>query len=184
MVSLFARFFRVSDRSPFPAFLYRPSTILPMPANRMMSHARRRRLPMVLALLLTVPIMVACGSSDPASPGPGGGGGGNQNVTAVATPSGATVARGVTTSTTVVFSATGGLIIGGSLTINRQYGGIRVDQTSTQTSGTTITRVFAISADATVPAGTHEVRFVSPVTGFADGSSGTTVAVFRLTVTQ
>lgn len=154
-----------------------------MSPNRMMSQARRR-LPMVLAFLLTAPVLVACGSSDPASPGGGGGLGGNQNVTAVATPASATVARGVTTSTTVVFSATGGLIVGGSLTINRQYGGIKVDQTSTQTSGSTVTRVFAISADATVPAGTHEVRFVAPVTGFTDGSSGTTVAVFRLTVTQ
>ncbi len=141
---------------------------------------------MFLALLLAAPLLAGCGDSSDGGPAGLGGPPGNQTASAVATPSSGTIARGTTTSTTVVYSATGGLVIGSSYTISRQHSGISVDQTSTQTSGSTITKVYAIGADGTVPLGTHEIRFSTPVSGHTgDGPAVlNVVATFILTVTQ
>ncbi|MBL0939323.1 MAG: hypothetical protein IBJ03_10525 [Gemmatimonadaceae bacterium] len=146
-------------------------------------HAPFARRPILgLSLMVSVALLSACGGDDAPS-GPGGGQGTLQTASAIATPSAATVARGTPTNTTVVFTATGGLTIGSSFTINRQYAGLTVTQTSTSTSGTTITRGYTITADASVPAGAHQISFSTPVAGYTgNGSAPTAVAIFTLTV--
>ena len=88
------------------------------------------------------------------------------------------------TNTTVVYSTGGGLTIGSSFGITLQVSGIVVNQTSTQTVGSRITRGYSISADASVPIGAHQVKFSTPVAGYTGtGSAPTAVATFTLTVT-
>lgn len=71
-----------------------------------------------------------------------------------------------------------------ALNIRRQAVGITVNQISTQTVGSTITRVFAISPDVTVPAGLHEVRFEATVAGWTGSTTAPLPqATFSLTVT-
>ena len=124
----------------------------------------------------------ACGgSSDDGLTGPDGG---NQTATAVASPAGATVSRGGTTTVTVVFSATGGLNIS-KIVVSREYVGISIKESSTQTRGTTITRVFTIGADDSIPIGAHEVSFTPSVSGIRGYlNPQITNAIFTLTVTQ
>ncbi|MCC6244177.1 MAG: hypothetical protein IT353_15145 [Gemmatimonadaceae bacterium] len=142
------------------------------------SLSSRRFLARCAALL----VIVGCGGSD--DPGTGPGGGNNQTASAVATPASGTIARGATVNTTVVFTATGGLTIGSSFGLTRQFSGISITQTSSQVAGSTITKGYALSADASVPTGTHEVRFSTPVSGYTgSGSAPTAIAVFSLTVT-
>lgn len=147
-----------------------------------MTAFRDKRVFHYLVVILASAQIGACGgSSEEPGLGPQGN---NQTASAVATPASATAARGATANTVIVFSATGGLTIGSSFGINRQFAGIAVNQTSTQTTGSVITRSYAISADATVPIGVHEVRFSTPVTGYTgSGTAPTAVAVFSLTVT-
>ncbi len=146
-----------------------------------MSSNHERRVYPFLVLCFVTTLVAACGGS---SDDPGittFQGGERQTATATATPSSGTIARGATTSTTVVFAATGGITFTSTGTY-KQYSGISVDFTSTQTVGTTITRTYTIGADASVPAGVHEVRFTAPISG-ATGTVSTPVAIFRLTVT-
>jgi hypothetical protein len=142
----------------------------------------RERFAFTLPAVLVALSVVACGGSDgdgPTDPDPVP----TQGATAVATPNGAVISRGgATTSVTVVFTAIGGVTIN-SITINKQYPGITVTQTSTQTSGNVITRVFAIGADNTVPLGTHEIRFTPAISG-ATVTPQVTIGRFNLTVTQ
>ena len=142
---------------------------------------RSRVRPTSIFPVLLIMFAAACGgSSDEGPAGPGEGN--NQTASAVASPVGATIARGGTTTVTVVFSATGGLTIS-QININRQFPGISVTQTSSQTVGTTITRVFTIGADNTVPVGTHDVRFSPSVSGNAGPlPPQITNATFTLTV--
>ena len=87
-------------------------------------------------------------------------------------------------SVTVVYTRTGGLTFK-STAVQRQYTGISITQTSTQTVGTTITRVYAISADETVPAGTHAVNFSAAIDNYTGtGVPPTPKAVFSLVVTE
>ncbi len=149
-----------------------------------MTRTPARAVARFLLLSFAAPLVLACGSSSD-STGPGPSGGNTQTASAVATPAGATVARGGATSATVVYSASSGLTIGSSFGIQRQYSGITVNQTSTQQSGNTITRVYSISPDASVPLGTTLVRFSTTVTGYTGtGTAPTSNADFSLTVTQ
>lgn len=142
------------------------------------------RAPPLLVLALIVSSLAACGgaSSDGGATGPGGRS--NQSATTVATPATATIARGALASTTIVYSTTGGLVLGGGGGINKQYAGITVNQTSTSGSGASITEVYSIGADATVPSGTHNVTFSKPLSGWTGTgpSSASTQVTFRLTV--
>lgn len=139
---------------------------------------------MFRVLALTVPLLFGCGDSDDPPTGPGGGGG--QTASATATPSSATIARGESATTTIVFSATGGLTIGSSFTINMPFDGISVTQISAQTVGSTITQVQEIGIDASTPLGTHEIHFSTPVSGYVGGAGGPTSvrATFTVTVTE
>lgn len=130
---------------------------------------------------MAAPIFLAC-SGGSTSPDPGGGGGGVQTqiASAVATPRNATIARGGSATTTVVYSASSNLTIS-SFNIQRQYDGISVTQTSNQGSGTNVTKAYSIGADATVPLGTHVVTFFIAVNG-ATSTVTTTKAEFSLTV--
>lgn len=149
-----------------------------------MYRRRVRTIAMYCFVSLVAPLVLACSGSDGISDPPTDNGN-DQTASAVATPSGATIAHGATTSATIVYSASSGLVIGSSFGIQRQYSGISVTQTSTQRSGNTITTVYTIGADATVPAGTHIVTFSTAVTGYTGtGSAPTAVAKFNLTVTQ
>lgn len=139
---------------------------------------------MFLVLFLAAPLVAGCGGSseDPTPAGPRVGN--DQTASAVATPSSATIARGATTTTTVVYVATGGLTRS-SFGINIPVPGISVTQNSSQTAGTAITRAYTIGADATVPIGIHAVRFSTPITGYTgNGVVPTASATFTLTVTQ
>lgn len=143
---------------------------------------RRARLASLFPALLLVAGAACGGSSD------GGPAGleeeGTQTALAVPSPSSATIARGGTTTVTVVFSTTGGLTVS-QINITRQYSGISVTQASSQTVGTTITRVFTIGADNTVPIGAHDVRFSPSVSGNTGSlPPQITNAIFTLTVTQ
>jgi hypothetical protein len=152
--------------------------------NRTMHRSRARITATYLFALIAAPLVLACSGTETIS-GTDGDNGGNQTASAVATPSSATIAHGGTTSTTVVYSASNSLTIGSSFSIQRQYSGISVTQTSTQQSGNTITKVYTIGADNTVPAGTHLISFSTPVTGYAgNGTAPTAFVQFSLTVTQ
>ena len=106
-----------------------------------------------------------------------------QTATATVTPTGATVTRGVSTNTTLVVTTTGGLTID-ALNIQRQWSGISISQVSTQTSGGTLTRVYAIAADANVPLGSHAINFRPSISGYTgSGVPPTPAAVFTITVT-
>lgn len=106
-----------------------------------------------------------------------------QTATATVSPTGASVARGVGTNITLVVTATGGLTIN-ALNIQRQWAGIAVTQVSTQTSGGTLTRVFTITPDASVPIGAHAVNFRPSISGYTgSGVPPTPNAVFTVTVT-
>lgn len=145
------------------------------------NHARRLSVSFLAAL--AVPLLLGCGSGD--SPTEPDGEGGDQTASATATPSSGSVATGEKVTTTIVFSATGGLTIGSSYTINRPLTGITVDQVSSETSGSTITKVYEIEVDATVPPGSYAINFSTPVHGYLAGGSGPTHvnATFTLTVT-
>jgi hypothetical protein len=142
----------------------------------------REQFAVTLVGLLMAMSVAACGGSDgngPTDPDPVP----TQGATVVATPNGAVISRGgATTSVTVVFTAFGGVTIN-SITIAKQHAGVTVTQTSTQTSGNVITRVFAIGADNTVPLGTHEIRFTPAISG-ATVTPQVTIGRFNLTVTQ
>lgn len=125
--------------------------------------------------------LVACSSDDgPTDPNPNPPG--SNGINTVATPPSATIARGGTTTTTVTFTTFGGATLG-STTINRQFAGITVTQTSTQTEGATTTRTYTIGADNTIAAGSHEIRFIPSVSGGANESTTINSATFVLTVT-
>ena len=146
-----------------------------------MSLNRLHRVRRFFALLLAAPLLTVCGGSSDGSTGPSGGE--TQTASATTTPASATVARGVKATTTVVFSQTGGLVIGNTYSVNRQYEGISVIQTSFQKTSSLITFVYEISADATVPAGVHNVYFSTPVTGYTgSGTSPSASTKFTLTV--
>ena len=145
-----------------------------------MTRTRARGIAGYFALSLALPVIFACsgGSTDPDPPG--GGGGELEFASVVATPTSATISKGGSTSTTVVYAASPGITYT-SFGIQRQYSGISVTQTSTQGSGTNVTRVYTIGADATVPTGTHIVTFSTGITG-AKNTVNHTNAQFSLTV--
>lgn len=142
-----------------------------------------RRVSLAVLFGLALPLLVSCGSSDDGGTGPKGVE--TQTASASISPSSATIARGGSTSVTVVYKATGGLVIGSSYGFNKQYEGISIDQTSSVTSGSTITTIYSVGADATVPTGTSDVRFSTPVSGYTGtGSVPTAIAAtLKLTVT-
>ncbi len=137
-----------------------------------------------MALALTILALTACGGSSSDDGGFGPREGANQSATTVATPATATIARGGSTSTSIVYSTTGGLTLGGGGSINKQYAGISVDQTGGSGSGASITEVYTIRADVSVPTGTHNVTFSKPVSGWTGSgpASAATQVTFRLTV--
>lgn len=148
-------------------------------------HIRRRFAPWLFVPFL-VPLLVAgCGGSSD-DPGTGPTGGGNQTFTATATPASATVARGGTTSTTLVYTVTGGLVLGGGMSINTPIQGFTINQTNAQTSASNVTLVQEVNVAASVPAGVYIIRFSKPLSGYT--GSGTVysaaTANFTLTVTQ
>ncbi len=145
-----------------------------------MTRIRVRGLNKFLLLSIAAPMVLACsgGSTDPEPPG--GGGGEIQFASAVATPKSATIAKGGTATTTVVYSASANLTIS-SNNIQSQQTGITINQTSNQGSGNNYTRAYSITPDATVPVGTHIVRFWIGVNN-ATSTVTTTVAEFSLTV--
>ena len=104
-------------------------------------------------------------------------------ASAAVTPLGATIARGGTTTATVVFTVTGGLRIN-KILVSRGYAGISIVDQSSKTVAGTITRVFTIGADNTIPPGAHQVTFKPSVTGYSgDQAPPIHNAVFTLTVT-
>jgi hypothetical protein len=139
---------------------------------------RRARLALAPALLL--PLVTACIKAEE-SLGPESLGA--QTAAAAVSPSGATIARGGTTTATVVFTVSGGLRIN-KILVSRPFAGITIVDKSTKTVGTTITRVFTIGADSTIPAGAHQVSFKPSVTGYSGSVPPITNAIFTLTVTQ
>ena len=87
-------------------------------------------------------------------------------------------------ASTVAITVTGGLKIEAILVL-RPYDGISIVDKSTKTVGNTVTRVFTIGADNTIPAGSYQVSFAPGVTGATgDVTPEITVANFTLTVTQ
>jgi hypothetical protein len=107
-----------------------------------------------------------------------------QTALAAVSPGGATIAQGQTTDATVAITVTGGLKIEAILVL-RPYDGISIVDKSTKTVGNTVTRVFTIGADNTIPAGSYQVSFAPGVTGATgDVTPEITVANFTLTVTQ
>jgi hypothetical protein len=107
-----------------------------------------------------------------------------QTALAAVSPGGATIAQGQTTDATVAITVTGGLKIE-AIIVLRPYEGISIVDKSTKMVGNTLTRVFTIGADKTIPAGTHQVSFAPGVTGSTgDVTPEITVANFTLTVTQ
>ncbi len=148
-----------------------------------MTLTRPLRLSGYLLVSMLAPMMLACsGSTEPDGGCDDCGPGEVQIASSVATPKNATIARGGATNTTVVYFASPNLRIT-AYQIQKQYGGITVNQTSTQGSGNNVTRAFTISADASVPLGTHIVNFWISVDG-ATNTVQTTRAEFSLTVTQ
>ena len=142
-----------------------------------------RRSSPVTCLLALLALVTACGASD-SSTAPDREE--TQVASASAAPTSASVARGGTTPVTVSYRATGGLVIGQSYTINMSVEGLTVNQVSSTTAGSTITTVYSVGANASVPIGTHTVRFSTPVSGYTGTGSVPTaiVATFSLTVTN
>ena len=143
---------------------------------------RKRRLSMFHVFFLAAPLFVACSGGE--SNGPGGDGGDNQTASATATPSSGTVTRGgATTATTLVQTTTGGLAQG-QTAIEKPFPGISVSSSTAATiSGSTRTQGFAIGASASVPVGSHTIRFTAPISGYTgNGSAPTSVATYTLTV--
>lgn len=105
-------------------------------------------------------------------------------ASAVATPSSATIVRGTGSATiTVVYSATADLVIGRSYTVQKQYGGIVVEQTNSTGSSPLITKTYMISADQTVPLGSHNINFSTTVDGYSgSGSVPSAHVAFPITV--
>ena len=141
----------------------------------------RRRLQLAAGFPAVVfAFAAACGGADeslaPQSRGP-------QTAAAAVTPLGATIARGGTTTATVVFTVTGGIRIN-KILVSRPFAGITIVDKSSKTVGTTITRVFTIGADASIPEGAHQVSFKPSVTGYSGSVPPITNAIFTLTVTQ
>lgn len=142
--------------------------------------ARRARLASMVPPLLFTFAMACGGSRESLAPESGGA----QTAAAAVSPAGATVARGGTTTATVVFTVTGGLRIN-KILVSRPFAGITIVDKSSKTVGTTITRVFTIGADTTIPAGSHQVSFKPSVTGYSGSvTPPITNAIFTLTVTQ
>ena len=147
-----------------------------------MIRSREPRLSMFHVLFLAAPLLAACSGGE--SNGPGGGGGEAQTATATVTPSSGTVTRGgATASTVLVQSTTGGLAMG-QTAIEKPFPGISVSpSTGTTISGSTRTGGYFIGASASVPVGTHTVRFTAPILGYTgNGTAPTSVATFTLTV--
>ena len=124
-------------------------------------------------------LVAACGGADeslaPQSYGP-------QTAAAAVTPAGATIVRGGTTTATVVFTVSGGLRIN-KILVSRPFAGITIVDKSSKTEGTTITRVFTIGADNSIPEGAHQVSFKPSVTGYSGSvAPPITNAIFTLTV--
>jgi hypothetical protein len=144
-----------------------------------MTLGRARFAPALTALLIA--LVAGCGGSDE-SLGPESAGG--LRAAASVSPLGATITRGGATTATVIFTVSGGLRIN-QIIVSRPFAGIRIVDKSSKTVGTTITRVFTISADSTIPSGAHQVSFKPSVTGYAgDIAPPITDAIFTLTVTQ
>ena len=133
---------------------------------------------------MIAPIMIACsGSTDPDDGGCEDCGTGEiQIASTTVNPKSATIARGGSTSVTANYTASPNLTISG-FHIQRQPTGIAVTQTSTSVSGNNGTRSYTISADNTVPIGTHVVSMWISVNN-ATSTVTTTRAEFSLTVTQ
>ena len=144
-----------------------------------MTRTRARGITRFFALSLALPMVFAC-SGDSTGPDEGGGPGELQFATAVATPKSATIAKGGSVSTTLVYTASPNITFN-SFTIQKQHAGISITQTSTQGSGNSITRVYSIGADATVPSGTHLIRFTMSISG-ATSTVNQTSGEFNLTV--
>ena len=133
---------------------------------------------------MIAPLMLACSSgTGPEEEGCDDCGSGERQVAeASINPKSATIARGGTMNATVTYSASSNLRITG-YNIQRQPTGISVTQTSTSGSGNNVVRSYAITADATVPVGTHIVRFWISVDN-ATSTVETTRAELSLNVTQ
>ena len=141
---------------------------------------RSGRLALVMPSLLFALVAACGGSQDTLGPAQLG----KPTASAAVSPAGATIARGGTTTATVVFTASGGLKIN-QILVSRPFAGITIVDKSSRTEGTTITRVFIIGADNTIPAGEHQVNFKPSVTGYTgDMAPPITNAIFTLTVTE
>lgn len=140
---------------------------------------RRLLVPCLAASLL----LTGCGGSSDDNGGTGPGGGPDQTFTATATPSSATVARGVKTATTLVFTVKGGLVLGGGMTINTPMEGFTVTEKSAETVGSTVTLVQEISADGSVPAGVYVIWFSKPLSGYTGSGTVYSAATTKFTVT-
>ncbi len=133
----------------------------------------------VLAALLFV-FVAACGGAEEAR-GPDQRAA--QTAAAAVSPGGATIAQGETTTATVAITVTGGLKIE-AIIVMRPYDGITIVDKSTKMVGNTLTRVFTIGADNTIPAGSHQLGFAPGVTGSTgELTPEITGATFTLTVT-
>ncbi|HEX6316188.1 MAG TPA: hypothetical protein VFZ73_15060 [Gemmatimonadaceae bacterium] len=142
-----------------------------------MTRRRARHAFLVPSLLL--PLVAAC-RNDSLGPDQLG----DPTASAAVSPAGATIRNGGTTTATVVFTVTGGLRLN-KIVVSRGYAGISIVDKSSKMSGTTLTRVFTIGADNTIPAGAHQISF-RPSVAETSGSAAPqiTEAVFTLTVSQ
>ncbi len=148
-----------------------------------MSFHRQLRRSRVLLALVIAPIVLACsGSTEPDAGCTNCGTGAVQIASATVSPRTATIARGGTATATVTYTASPNLRIT-AFHQQRQPTGITITQSSTQGTGNTIVRSYAIRADATVPLGTHLITLWITVDG-ATSTVQTTRAEFSLTVTQ
>ena len=172
------QWFRIPGRSVKLGDRFTPRITI---SGQGMTHDQVSRSSTLLAILIIVASLAACSESSPAEPDNTE----TQTVTSTISPMSATVAQGSSTPITVAFTASGGLMLGSSFTINTPVAGIMVTEDSRQTVGSTTTLGFTVGADGSVPAGIHSVRFSTPVTGYTGtGSAPTANVTFSLTVTQ
>jgi hypothetical protein len=142
--------------------------------------SRRRARLAVLVQTFLFAFVAACGADESVAPGQLG----DPTATAAVSPAGAAIHNGGTTTATVVFRVTGGLTLN-KIVVSRGYAGITIVDKSTKMTGTTLTRVFTIGADNTIPPGAHRITFrpsVATVAGSPEPQI--TEAVFTLTVSQ
>lgn len=139
---------------------------------------RRVRPAFILSLLLA--LVAGCGADEGLGPDQLG----DPTASAAVSPAGAEIRNGGTTTATVVFTVTGGLRLN-KIVVAREFAGISIVDKSTTISGNTLTRVFTIGADNTIPPGDHEISFRPSVAETTGGvTPQITEAIFTLTVSQ